>query len=145
MAWSTPETGWGVDVVNSSDMNAIGENLVTLHKGNGQASLTTVNPDASYQLGINATDETFIIDDNSNAYIDLILSTGREPGNRIQVLNQSGGNVGVRHNQDPSGNYKAINHYYTTVPYLIYPYATATFVYDGTIWTLMCNYPQGTL
>ncbi len=142
MGWSTPETSWGVEVVNTTDMDAIGENLVTLHKGNGQSSLTTVNPDASYQLDINTTDETFIMDDNSNAYIDLILSTSREPGNRIQLINQAGDNFGIRHNQTPSGNYKAIHHYLTTVPYIIYPYSAVTLVYDGTIWTLMCNTPQ---
>lgn len=106
MSWSTPKTDWGVDVVGSNDMNRIEGNTVSLHKGNGHTSLAIVNPNASGQLQINETDETFVIDDSTYS-IGLILTENRQPGNKIILLADSCTpqfvNTGT-----PTGDYKSI-------------------------------------
>lgn len=139
MNWNTPKDDWvPADGVEDTDMNEIGENLITLHGGNGHDSLVTVNPDVSNHLDINATDETFVITDNSNN-ASLILSTGRLPGNRIIIINKSGGSVGYTYGGTPTGDYKDIKSCRGALGYTQLTDSATALVYDGTSWYIEAN------
>jgi hypothetical protein len=139
MNWTAPKTDWTPpDGVLDSDMNEIGENLVTLHGGNGQDSLTTVNPDVSTHLDINTTDETFIVDDNTYN-VGLILSIGRLPGNKIIIINKSGDTLGYLHEATPSGDYKAIKTD-SGIGYGQHNETATILVFDGTDWFIVGNF-----
>jgi hypothetical protein len=107
MSWTEPKTDWSpTDGMLDTDMNAIGENAVTLHKGNGDTSCPIVNPTIQNELDIDSTHEVFIIADSTYA-LSLILTEDRQPGNTILIICSVSG-VEIRSDGTPTGNYKSI-------------------------------------
>ena len=106
MAWQTPKTDWGVEAIPTTYYNKVEGNDVVLHKGNGHTSLVALAANASNQLDINSTDETFVINDDTYE-IGLILTEDREPGCHIYLI-ADGASPYIISSGTPSGNYKSI-------------------------------------
>jgi hypothetical protein len=135
MSWSTPKTDWTPpDGVIDTDFIRIEENTAVLHKGNGQASLTTVA--SGNNLAINETDETFIITGLTD--IHFIKTTGRQSGNKIILINGGEDNIMLKSNiSSPPSEYAAIQIYIIGVGYsdiTTYPKCALQLVYDGANW-----------
>lgn len=89
MSWSEPKTDWGVDTVADTDFNRIEENTVTLHKGNGAATVPSVAIGSGADAGkfdIDDEHEVFVVSAYGASGISLILTENRQPGNKIFVI-----------------------------------------------------------
>lgn len=145
MAWSTPYTSWAAGAVPSStDFNRIENNIVELHKGNGQPSLQTIaaTTTPNYLDLPNATDESFIVAITDYAYYAYIETTGRAAGNRIQLICQGASDVSIgfysmKTEAAPDGYAKiriAGQANNTGIAWTAFPSCVIQFVYDGTYW-----------
>ena len=133
MAWATPKTNWGVDVVNSGDLNRIEENTSVLHKGNGSTTVSTLTTSGpNYELDIGQTEEVFKIG-GATTNIYSISTTGRQPGNKIFLINTTASGIDIDYNQTPPANYAAIKGYGGSGLTLLAD-NIALLIYDGTVW-----------
>lgn len=81
MSWNTPKTDWAVpDIVQTTDMNEIGENIAVLHKGNEQNSIYNIVSANALALP-NDTDQLFIVTGNTS----ITFISDRPIGNHITL------------------------------------------------------------
>lgn len=141
---STPKIDWGVDVVSSSHMNNIGENLSLLQQGGGNngalnAAVGTSTGGARTLTFPNSTENCFSLDCTTGIYVETIDSTDRLPGNVVYLFTTSVSDVHWINGGTPSGVYKPV-----TVPSGGSGYQTSTpggviLLYSGTYWEV-CSY-----
>lgn len=140
MAWDTPKTDWGVDVVGSADFNRIEENIAVLHKGNGQTSLQVIAGSESLNIGV--TDETFVITGSSpSVSIKYIYVGTRQPGNKIRLILSDTPDLIHNEGSVPTGyaalfltNTSSASNYHASVTTAPCDNQTIDFTYDGTWW-----------
>jgi hypothetical protein len=136
--WTTPRN-WTVAAVNTVQMNEMSEQLAVLHKGNGHTSLQTLSPSAAGELNIGSVDQTFKMSEPSTNGLKFIYSTGREPGNTINILFDNASTIYTNAPTPPSGYSPIIvNHEQSYNGYSLYQYQIITFVFTGSFW--LCNY-----
>lgn len=147
-SWTDP-VDVGVEAVPTNWFTNTSDNARCVHKGNGQSVLTSIAPDGDGVLDIGTTDETFLIDLDTNP-LKYITTTGRQAGNRIQLIITDGSSGGpdiynYASASPPAGTASilvsnggglALSSYGVTAHILI------TLVYSGTYW--YCN-PYGML
>lgn len=142
MSWTTPRA-WTVAAVSTAQMNEVSEQLAVLHKGNGHTALSTISPNAAGELNIGAVDQSFNVTEPSNYGIKFISSTGRQPGNTINLILTNASSVYTNTATPPSGYSPIIiNHEQTYGSYNLYQYQILTLVFTGSFW--VCNYVVGT-
>jgi hypothetical protein len=81
MAWATPKTDWGVDLVGSADLNRIEENTRVLHQGNGHTP-----------IAVTVTTENLILPTTDGNFFTL-SSTGNVTVNRIDGTDWTIGSI----------------------------------------------------
>lgn len=142
MAWQTPKTNWGVDVVGSIDFNRIEGNILILHQGNGFNSLEVVTPfllsGSNYAIDINQYDDVYILSRGTSQtpqLVNLINSENRLKGNKITFIlknpNLVGGDFGFNINGTAQGVYKPIK---APANFTLQDDTAITFVFDGDFW-----------
>lgn len=152
MAWTTPKTDWGVDVVGSADFNRIEENTRLLGKGGGGQNATipnvnAINSGSNYLYDIytateaRASDVFFWNASNAVDHISHIRTTDRPIGNRITIINMClpQNYLYIDVNTNIVADYAPIK---TSDGYPTprVAYASWTFLYTGEYWLLLDLY-----
>lgn len=140
---STPKVDWAVDVVSSTHMNNIGENISLLQQGGGNnsslnAAVGTGTAGDRTLTFPNSTENCYSLDVNSIVDVETIDSTDRKPGCVIYLF-ASGSSLGTirwRNGGTASGVYKPL-----LVPVGANGYKSLTpsgiiLLYNGSYWTV---------
>lgn len=133
MAWDTPKTDWGVDVVGSADMNRIENNCLGARYGYDDLG-TGITAAASIVI----TKDYHEITGTATA-IDFMSTTGYYPGAVVRLRFMGNGyDVNINHDTaSPPANYAA---FYLTLSngghgnYNGGPDSIYEFLYNGTYW-----------
>lgn len=131
--WQAPKTNWAVgEAIPTTYFNRIESCLSVLHRGGGQAVLTTAVSANSIVLP-NETDSVFKVSGSVQIY--FIDTTNRQPGNTVSLLSQDGFTIAhAAPGTAPSGFAKVMNATLTAVT--VPQYGAVDLVYDGTYWYL---------
>ena len=101
--WSTPSGVGSGEAVPTTWFDTIADDLIVLHRGNGMATPSAIEPDASGVLDVGETNDTFLVN-GSNA-LKFITYTNRQFGNRINLIRTTGdGTVMYAQTSPPSGS-----------------------------------------
>jgi len=143
---TTPKIDWGVDVVSSTHMNAIGENLSMLYQG-GAVSAAALNAATGTAEGgsqvltfPNSTENVFsltIAGSPRQVWVSLVDSTDRKAGNVVHLVVDDGVSIIWKGYGTAAGNNKQLRLPDIITYYLMTPENTgATIVYNGTYWVV---------
>jgi len=131
--WTSP-VDVGVEGVPTTLLTNIADDLRSLHKGNGQATITTLHPSSSYVVDIGVDDQTFLVYNDHD--IRYITTAGREPGNTIHLI-MSGpiaGQIGYNFSSPPSGSARIYGNGSENNSIIWTENRLITLVYSGLAW-----------
>ena len=110
--WWTPKYDFiATDGLTNNHMNAIGENIATLHSGNGQNSVSNLTVAADLPIGV--TEQFFYVGTTGGSYIWRLQftdgTTTRINGNTVWIYFSIATTLGSGHGT--SGNYYQVQTY----------------------------------
>ncbi len=108
MIMTIPKTDWDTaDVVTTSDMNAIGNNLATLRQGGGESGIATVT--FANLLDIDMIHNVFYLTGTPYNVQEILVDDGttqRDPGNIITLIFSAAASIQTGYG--PTTNYGTI-------------------------------------
>lgn len=132
--WNTPKNDFLVtDGLTNSHMNDIGENLATLHSGNGVSSITTGT--IASDFNINSTDHIFDTASGTGPILRIRYTDGtisRLPGCIIWIIFNTTSSIDCT--GTTSGDYAKITHRNCPGPITILANTVAGFAYYNNAW-----------
>ena len=144
--WQTTKEDWTTEPVGGvidTDFNRIEQNIGVLHGGNGQTSLSILTASAAFVLDIGTTEQSFVLNLDASYNIQFITTTGRQPGNQINLIISGTASVQMINgaSSPPAGSapvYIAGWPYSGLGDYTLHENQLLRLVYSGTAWH--CNH-----
>lgn len=135
MGYTAGKTDWAPpDVVQSTDLNEIGNNLVVARRGGGESSIPTVSVDNVGRMDIDMVHNCFHLTSKSFPLLNWIQytdgTTSREDSNIITIISNIG--ISLATGVSTTGNYAALQMPGTPVP--IVQYDVVQFVFYNNLW-----------